>query len=268
MQLPVDLAKDQEVIVSKVLNLLSGCVDVLSSDGHLNAMSAMEMSQMVVQAMWDRDSPLKQIPHFSPEVIKAAGSFGYVFSSATPNQSVQNADCFDRAKDIFEFQELMSDSDTSKKLIARLGLKNEQLAEAANFTNDKYPSIEVEFELEDPDEITTGSPAYLKIKVEREVDEEEPDTTVHAPFYSQTKMENWWLVVGEEKTNSLLAIKRVTIGRKLEVRLEFAAPSTAGDHDLKLYLMSDSYVGVDQDPSFRVSVAEGMDEDDDEEDGD
>ncbi|KAL8794276.1 MAG: hypothetical protein Q9195_003102 [Heterodermia aff. obscurata] len=247
MQLPADLAKDQELIVSKVLNLLSGCVDVLSSDGHLNAMSAMEMSQMVVQAVWDRDSPLKQIPHFSPEVIKAASSFG--------------------AKDIFEFQELMSESDNSKKLVARLGLENKQLAEAAKFTNDKYPSIELDFELEDPDEITTGSPAYLKIKVEREVDDdEEPDTTVHAPFYPQTKMENWWLVVGEESTNSLLAIKRVTIGRTLETRLEFAAPSTAGEHDLTLYLMSDSYMGVDQDPSFKVSVAEGEDEDEAEDD--
>ena len=92
--------------------------------------------------------------------------------------------------------------------------------------------------------------------------DEEPDTTVHAPFYPQKKMENWWLVVGEESTNNLLAIKRITIGKKLETRLEFAAPSTAGDHHLKLYLMSDSYVGVDQDPSFKVSVAEGMDEDD------
>lgn len=78
MQLPADLAKDQEIILSRVLNLLSGCVDVLSSDGHLNAMSAMEMSQMVVQAMWDRDSPLKQIPYFSPEVVKAANDSGYV----------------------------------------------------------------------------------------------------------------------------------------------------------------------------------------------
>ena len=75
------------------------------------------------------------------------------------------------AKDIFEFQEIMSDSDNSKKLIARLGLENKQLAEAANFTNDRYPSIELDFELEDPDDLTTGSPAYLKIKVEREVDE-------------------------------------------------------------------------------------------------
>ena len=76
LQLPVDLAKDQEVILTRVLNLLSACVDVLSSEGHLNAMSAMEMSQMVVQAMWDRDSPLKQVPHFLPEVVKAASDAG------------------------------------------------------------------------------------------------------------------------------------------------------------------------------------------------
>ncbi len=78
LQLPSDLARDQEVILTKVLNLLSASVDVLSSEGHINAMNAMEMSQMVVQAMWDRDSPLKQIPHFSPEVVKSANASGYV----------------------------------------------------------------------------------------------------------------------------------------------------------------------------------------------
>jgi pre-mRNA-splicing helicase BRR2 len=78
LQLPVDLAKDQELVLSRVLTLLSACVDVLSSEGHLNAVSAMEMSQMVVQAMWDRDSPLLQIPHFTPETVQAAKKFGYV----------------------------------------------------------------------------------------------------------------------------------------------------------------------------------------------
>lgn len=269
MQLPADLAKDQEVILTRVLNLLSACVDVLSSEGHLNAMNAMEMSQMVVQAMWDRDSPLKQIPHFSPEVVKVANEFGYVYN--TPYLLAELADLcsFTRIRDIFEFMEAMDPSENKnyEALIKRLGLDNRQLAQAANFTNNKYPNIGLEFDLEDKDAITAGSPAYIKIKIEREVDEEEePDTTVHAPFYPQTKMESWWLVVGEEKTKSLLAIKRVTIGRKLEMRLEYIVP-TPGEHNLTLYLMSDSYVGVDQDPSFTITAAEGMDEDE-EEDGD
>jgi pre-mRNA-splicing helicase BRR2 len=248
MQLPVDLAKDQEIILSKVLNLLSGCVDVLSSEGHLNAMSAMEMSQMVVQAMWDRDSPLKQIPHFTPEVIKVLNNAGI--------------------KDILEFQEKMSEKN-SGALIKATKLDNSQVRQAAEFTNNKYPSMDMEFEVED-EAITAGAPAYLKITIEREMDEDdegEPDITVHAPFYPAKKIENWWFVVGGPN-NTLLAIKKVTIGRKLELRLEFIVPA-AGKHNLKLFLMSDSYIGVDQDPEFSVEAAEGMDEDEDgDEDGD
>ncbi|KAH0411175.1 hypothetical protein KCU90_g19066, partial [Aureobasidium melanogenum] len=54
------------------------------------------------------------------------------------------------------------------------------------------------------------------------------------------------------------------IGRELKVRLDFTVP-TPGKHDLTLFLMSDSYVGVDQAPTFSVEAAEGEEEDEDEE---
>ena len=74
-------------------------------------------------------------------------------------------------------------------------------------------------------------------------------------------------MIGEESTKNLLAIKRVTIGKSLKTRLEIVLP-TPGKHELTLFLMSDSYGGVDQAPTFEVDAAEGMDEDDDEEDED
>ncbi|OCL01817.1 Sec63-domain-containing protein [Glonium stellatum] len=223
MQLPIDLAKDQETILRKVLNLLSACVDVLSSEGHLNAMSAMEMSQMVVQAMWDQDSPLKQIPHFDNQVVKVANEFNI--------------------NDVFEFMDAMDPEGNPnyKSLIERLRLSNQQLSDAATFTNDYYPNLELS-----------------------EVDEDaEPKTEVHAPFFPAEKAENWWLIIGEESTKNLLAIKRVTIATKLKTKLEYVVPSP-GHHQLTLYLMSDSYFGVDQAPTFDVTAAEGMDEDEDE----
>ncbi|KXT14286.1 hypothetical protein AC579_8428 [Pseudocercospora musae] len=247
MQLPLDLAKDQEVILRKVLNLLSACVDVLSSEGHLNAMSAMEISQMVVQAMWDRDSPLKQIPHFEDEKIKVCEKFGI--------------------RDVVEFQDAMDPEENPnyKALMSGLNFSNNELADAANFVNERYPNIDMEFEVEDVEEVTSGQPTYLNVSLTRSLEEdEEANLKVHAPFYPGDKTENFWLVVGEESSRTLLAIKRVAIQRELKTKLEFVVP-TPGKHELTLFLMSDSYVGVDQAPTFEVNAAEGMEEDDEEE---
>lgn len=248
MQLPIDLAKDQEVILKKILSLLSACVDVLSSEGHLNAMSAMEISQMAVQAMWDRDSPLKQIPHFEDHVVDACNKAGI--------------------KDVFEFMEAMDPSENADydKLVKAMGLSNQQLGDAARFTNERYPNVDLSFELEDPENIASGSPSYVNVTVDRQLeDDEDPNLTVHAPYFPAEKTENWWLVIGEESTKMLLAIKRVTIVQTLKTRLEIVLP-TPGKHELTLFLMSDSYVGVDQAPTFQVDVAEGMEEDDDDDD--
>nr|POF13041.1 dexh-box atp-dependent rna helicase dexh13 [Quercus suber] len=251
MQLPTDLAKDQEVILRKILNLLSATVDVLSSEGHLNAMSAMEISQMVVQAMWDRDSSLKQIPYFGDETVEVCNQNGI--------------------KDVFEFMDAMDPAENPNydALVKGMALSNQQLAEAARFTNDRYPNVDLNFELEDPESVVSNAPSYINVTVERQLDEdEEPSPEVHAPFHPvETKSENWWLVVGEESSKTLLAIKRVQIQRVLKTRLEVVIP-TSGKKELTLFLMSDSYVGVDQAPTFEVDVGEGAEESEDEdEDG-
>lgn len=74
LQLPPDLAADQVLVLEKVLNLLSACVDVMSSNAWLNALGAMDLSQMCVQASWETDSPLKQIPHFEPDASACTSS--------------------------------------------------------------------------------------------------------------------------------------------------------------------------------------------------
>ncbi|KAL5116913.1 Pre-mRNA-splicing helicase BRR2 [Pleosporales sp. CAS-2024a] len=247
MQLPIDLAKDQEMVVRKVLNILSASVDVLSSEAHLNAMSAMELSQMVVQAMWQKDSPLKQIPHFDNDTIKAAQKFG-----------INDVDDFINAMDEDENPDY-------KQLMTSLNLDQRQLADIANFTNNHYPNLELDHQLVDAESITSHSPAHVRVKVTRNLeDHEPPPTKVHAPFYPPDKTESWWLVLADPTHHALLAIKKVTIARSLDTLLEFTLEKS-GPHDLTLYLVSDSYLGVDQAPSFRVEAAEGMEEDSEEE---
>uniref|UniRef100_A0A671PTS0 Activating signal cointegrator 1 complex subunit 3 n=1 Tax=Sinocyclocheilus anshuiensis TaxID=1608454 RepID=A0A671PTS0_9TELE len=71
MQLSAELQSDTEEILSKAVRLIQACVDVLSSNGWLSpALAAMELAEMVTQAMWSKDSYLKQLPHFTSEHIK------------------------------------------------------------------------------------------------------------------------------------------------------------------------------------------------------
>ncbi|ORX98893.1 Sec63-domain-containing protein [Basidiobolus meristosporus CBS 931.73] len=234
-QLPPDLQSDQTIVVSKIIPLLQACVDVISSNGWLTpALAAMELAQMSVQAQWDRDSPLKQVPYFTSKLIQQCQE--------------KNVDS------VFEIMEL-EDADRDQLF---KGMEARQVREIARFVN-RYPNIELNFEIQDPEELTTDSSVTMKISLEREGDEEddEPVGPVIAPFFPSKKDEGWWLVVGDPAAKTVAAIKRITVQRRLGVKLDFPAPSEAGEFKYKLYLMCDSYIGCDQEYDFSMKVAQG-----------
>ena len=79
----------------------------------------------------------------------------------------------------------------------------------------------------------------------------------------------FWLIVGDPKTNKLLSIKRVNppaAGAPLRTKLDIVAPETLGKHSALLYLISDSYLGCDQQYELNMNVLEAVDDDDDDED--
>jgi hypothetical protein len=68
--LPPDLAADQREILLIAPRLIQAIVDVISSNNWLlPALAAMELAQMLVQAMWVYEPRLKQLPHFSQDVL-------------------------------------------------------------------------------------------------------------------------------------------------------------------------------------------------------
>jgi len=103
------------------------------------------------------------------------------------------------------------------------------------------------------------------VTLEREDDDAEAVGQVIAPFYPQKKDEGWWLVLGDVKTNTLLAIKRLTVQKKANVKLDFV-PSAAGHFTYKLYFMCDSYTGCDQEYDVEMKIAQGAPEEEDEQD--
>ena len=136
--------------------------------------------------------------------------------------------------------------------------------DVAMFVN-SYPNMDVSYELQKQDsEYTAGAPLILSVTLTRDTDEDEDDgQVVIAPFYPARKMANWWLVVGNSVARQLLAIRKVTVRRNLTTKLTFTLPQ--GKHNLKLYVICDSYSGADHDVNLEpITVVEGDASDSDE----
>lgn len=155
---------------------------------------------MLTQAMHSGDHVLKQLPHFSAELLERC-----------KEKKVEN---------VFDLLELEDDD-----RLEVLKMNDSELTEVARFCNN-YPSVDIEHEL------TTKSPRagkrknlrdfsqhkflgesiQLSVTLERDNDINGAAPPVIAPYYPQKrKDEGWWLVLGDPEANQLLAIKRLTV---------------------------------------------------------
>ncbi len=227
IELPAELQRDTESVVCKAVRLIQACVDVLSSNGWLlPAIAAMEFSQMITQAMWNKDSLLRQLPHMTMETIERC----------------QGAE----VETVFDVMEL-EDLDRVKLL----GMTEMQMADVARFCN-RYPNIELQFEVENKSSLSAGDTVKVVVQLEREDAQTGP---VVAPFFPTKREEGWWVIIGEPKSNTLLSIKRLTLEVKANPVLDFVAPKE-GAYSYTLFFMSDSYMGCDQEYKFKLDIHE------------
>jgi pre-mRNA-splicing helicase BRR2 len=224
-KLNVELEKDKEQVLSQSTKLIQAMVDVTSSQFWLTpSLAAMELSQMVVQAMWDRDPFLLQLPYFDKELAQKCSQNG-----------------IESIYDLIEMED-----DARNKLLLFTDRQMQDVARALN----RYPNIDLEYQIEDQDSISAGSTVTVNLSF----DVEEQNTPVHAPFFPKEKTEEWWIVVGDPSSNHLASIRRRLIQKKTDMQLKFQAPSTAGEFKYKLYLMCDSYMGVDHEYEMVLNV--------------
>lgn len=230
-----NLAADQREVLLSAHRLLQAMVDAISSNGWLNlALLAMEMCQMITQGMWERDSMLLQLPHFTKELAKRCHE--------NPGRSIET---------VFDLVEM---EDEERRRL--LQMNDVQMLDIARFCN-RFPNIDMSYEvLLDGDDIFAGEDATLQVTLERDLEGRSEVGPVDAPRFVKPKEEGWWLVVGDSSSNQLLAIKRVALQRRAKVKLVFTVPKDTGKKNFTIYFMCDSYLGCDQEYNFTVDVKE------------
>jgi len=75
------------------------------------------------------------------------------------------------------------------------------------------------------------------------------------PKLTRPKDEGWWLVLGWEEGDELLALKRIAVRRQqTSATLSFLAPEQPGPAVLRLMVVSDCYLGLDAATSLQVAL--------------
>lgn len=232
LSLSSELVEDRNVALAEAPRLVQALVDVISSSGWLApALHAMELSQMLVQGLWNSDHPLLQIPHVTQSTLDRLKAEG-----------------LGELDSVFDILSL--DDDVRERV---LDVSPKYMAEIADFCND-YPNIELTFEVVDAN-VVAGEAVAVAVTLEREIDEDMRDIgNVRASRFPGVKKEGWWLVVADVAKNELLSIKRLTVKQRAQIQLDFVAPSETGAAQLTLYFMCDSYVGCDQEYEFSIDV--------------
>jgi len=273
-------------------------VDVVASSGWARpALACMDLCQMVIQALWaHKDSPLLQVPHFTQELVAKAASLGANTEHKSGEDEDEDEDEDESVRSVYDLLEM---EDAPRQQL--LSMPMSKLAQVAEFCN-RYPSLEVQWGImgsdgvlrrgatdEDEDEddgdadeedkphtefpMLEGSSSRLAVQIEREGDTSGLDEgagigAVIASQYPWPKSEHWWVVVVEPSANRLLAIKRITIGKRSSTKIEIDAPPGIGKHSCSLLLVCDSYAGCDLQYGFELNVMEHPGDGDSDDEGD
>ncbi|KAJ1733569.1 activating signal cointegrator 1 complex subunit 3 [Coemansia biformis] len=257
-----DYTTDTRTVLDSSIRILQAMVDVAAYLGDTQvALAAMELMQAIKQATMPADSPLLQLPGLSANHAAAVASqapglrcLGDLLVlpdsqlraafSATGAAGAVDAWCEGiRALPLADVSVGSTASPAGAELAALDHLQPQ--TQYSLMVTLSYAPKDTAFKL----------PALIK----------EPGQA-YTPRFGKAQYEGWWLVLaqGEE----LLAVKRVSMqGRGgprstsqpavSRARLAFITPESPGAHTMRLLVVSDAYLGLDQEVDVNITVGVG-----------
>jgi len=216
------------MVLDQAVRLLQAMVDIAADAGFLRStLFLMTIAQMIIQGRWHTESTLLSLPHIT--------------STHLPELRRQGIACLPH---LFKFKRPRLEA-----IFKKLGLPQQQCTKVVN-TVQNLPQVEVKWALESKT-IEAEESGVVNITLARI---NKGSIGVYAPRFPKHVEEGWWLVLGDEATGELYGLKRIRFSGRLNTKLTFQAPEDVGQMELTLYLMCDSYLGLDQQYSFEVDV--------------
>uniref|UniRef100_A0A9J8CY12 Activating signal cointegrator 1 complex subunit 3 n=1 Tax=Cyprinus carpio carpio TaxID=630221 RepID=A0A9J8CY12_CYPCA len=242
-QLPCsDYGTDTKTVLDNAIRICQAMLDVVANEGWLvSALSICNLVQMIIQARWLHDSSLLTLPHFQKQDL-------YKKKKACPLHCA-NSGFFSQAWAFLSHLPVVEVRMSVKGWWEGCEEQTERVI-PANVSNIRDESSWLPLHA-DQEYVLQVSLRRLNAGQQRR----KQDSKAQAPLFPKPKDEGWFLVLGEVDKKELLAIKRVGFIRNhSSVSVAFYTPEKTGKSIYTLYLMSDSYLGLDQQYDIHLNV--------------
>uniref|UniRef100_A0A8C6KKY3 Activating signal cointegrator 1 complex subunit 3 n=1 Tax=Nothobranchius furzeri TaxID=105023 RepID=A0A8C6KKY3_NOTFU len=275
-QLPCsDYTTDTKTVLDNAIRICQAMLDVAANEGWLvTAISICNLVQMIVQGRWMHDSSLLTLPHVEQHHL-------HLFRKWANQKTLRDSSSFSGPiEGLPELLAICGGKESVFTAMVRPEFHPSQIVQIWSFLT-HLPVLEVQMSLkgwwEHSQEQTErplpaagdhlrGDSSWLDVHADQEYvlhvslrrlsqHKRKQDSKAQAPRFPKVKDEGWFLVLGEVDRKELLAVKRVGFVRShTSVSVAFYTPEKIGRCIYTLYVMSDSYLGLDQQYDIYLNV--------------
>ncbi|NWU99063.1 ASCC3 protein, partial [Upupa epops] len=272
-----DYATDTKTVLDQAIRICQAMLDVAAHHGWLvTALNITSLVQMVVQGRWIHDSSLLTLPNIEVQHL-------YLFQkwSQGKRKSVHGGyqgpiECLPELMAACEGKENVFASIVTGELqaahisqawnfLCRLPILNVSLSIKGCWDDSDQPQNEVPVPFLTTD--TRDDKRWIRLHADQEYVlhvklqrtqmgyQGKQDSKAVTPRFPKVKDEGWFLILGEVDKKELIALKRTGyIRNRNTVSVAFYTPETPGKCIYTLYLMSDSYLGMDQQYDIYLNI--------------
>ncbi|BES93589.1 activating signal cointegrator 1 complex subunit [Nesidiocoris tenuis] len=243
-----DYYTDLKSVLDQATRILQGMLDVCAESGWLAvSIRLVNLMQMVMQGRWLSDSPLTTLPHIEPYVTPALHSKQSLRSLPSAVHLAQQP----YGKVMHHFLPELDEGqiDQVYKVLKSLPILRVNLRAWGSWQDqsDGQPLTK--------NRMDVCACAEYTVSVALERLNRPTERRAYAPRFHKPKSEGWILILGDVERAELLALRRVAFAqRKTNVQLIFQTPEKLGPVNFTLYVLSDTYLGLDQQYEIQMNV--------------
>ncbi|KAH9490919.1 activating signal cointegrator 1 complex subunit [Bulinus truncatus] len=262
-----DFQTDTKSVLDQAIRVLQAMLDVSADEGWLvTSLNIIMLIQMVVQGRWWNDSTLLTLPHMQTYHVSCLRSMG----GKRDNRNFSSVH-----GPIESLPQLMDICDGKHHVLNSLfdGIMEQQQIDQVCQVLVSLPQIEVKVEVKgwlarvgqdrtkEVDITYSGGvrpeSCWLPVHADQEYvfhitlrrinRSKKTDSKAHTLSFPKPKDEGWIIVIGNIETREVIALKRVGFVRgRTTANISVYTPQVMGRVIYTVYLMSDAYLGLDQ----------------------